>query len=176
MLTWRVVPIGYNMHPGIPETAVIVNGEIVLALIRQDKGEPVAGAAISYDAGETFGPTELSDLACADSKIFAGTLPTGHHYVIYNATADAPGDDLRNQLLIGIMPPGEFQPFQSVHAIAVGVPEALASQLAEMGETATSHAWAYPEAVEHEGELFVTFSQNKRHCWLARMPVASLVG
>ena len=36
------------------------------------------------------------------------------------------------------------------------------------------HEWAYPEAIEKDGVLYVTFSQDKRHCWIARIPVASL--
>lgn len=42
--------------------------------------------------------------------------------------------------------------------------------LAVIGEPALH----YRRAIEHAGMLSVTFSMNKRHCWLASIPVADL--
>ncbi len=174
LLRWTVSPVGYNMHPGIPETALLVTETSVVALIRQPKGEPTASVAVSYDWGRSFGPTEASDLTSIDTKLFAGTLSTGHHYVIFNATDrdGLTGELPRHRLLIGIMRPGEITPFQRILTVIEDAPPTL--DLAAIGEPAALHAWAYPEAVEHAGELHVTFSMNKRHCWLASIPLASL--
>lgn len=175
MLFWDVVPVGYNMHPGIPETALLVTQVSVVALIRPNKGQPTAGVAVSYDGGRSFGPTELSDLPAVDSKLFAGTLSTGHHYIIFNATDrdGLLGELPRHRLLIGVMPPGEIAPFQRIFTIIEDAPADL--ELARIGEPAPLNAWAYPEAVEHDDQLHVVFSMNKRHCWHAGIPLSSLV-
>jgi hypothetical protein len=178
LLRWQVVPIGHNVHPGIPETALIVDGSRVVALIRPDRAERMtASVAVSYCDGEDFGPTEASDLPVVDSKLFSGTLSTGNHYVIFNATEQdgLPGELPRHRLLIGIMHHGGLGPLMSVYSVIEDTPSSIAAQIAELGEGNGMHAWAYPEAVEHEGTLHVVFSMNKRHCWLARIPVASLV-
>jgi len=174
LMEWSVSPIGYNMHPGIPETALLVTETSVVALIRPAKGQPTPGVAVSYDGGRSFGPTEPSDLPAIDTKLFAGTLSSGHHYVIFNATdRDGLAGELpRHRLLIGVMPPGDIAPFERVLTVIEDAPPQL--DLASIGEPAPLHAWAYPEAVEHAGQLHITFSMNKRHCWLASIPVADL--
>lgn len=175
MLRWTIVPVGYNMHPGIPETALLVTDTAVVALIRPAKGQPTVGVAVSYDCGRSFGPTEPSDLPAIDTKLFAGSLSTGHRYVIFNATdrSGLAGELPRHRLLIGVMPPGDIAPFHRVFTVIEDAPAELG--LAAIGEVAPLNAWAYPEAVEAEGMLFVTFSMNKRHCWLAAIPVEGLV-
>jgi hypothetical protein len=176
LMRWTVSPVGYNMHPGIPETAVLVTQTSVVALIRQPKSQPTASVAVSYDGGRNFGPTEPSDLPSIDSKLFAGTLSTGHHYVIFNATdrEGLSGELPRHRLLIGVMAPGEITPFARIFTVIEDAPASL--NLASIGEKAPLHAWAYPEAIELDGELHITFSMNKRHCWLATIAVESLVG
>jgi hypothetical protein len=175
MLRWDVVPIGYNMHPGIPETALLVTEKSVVALIRPNKGQPTAGVAVSYDGGRCFGPTEPSDLPAIDTKLFAGTLSTGHHYIIFNATDrhGLPAELPRHRLLVGIMPPGEIAPFERVLTLVEDAPAGL--DLLAIGEPEPLNAWAYPEAIEHDGQLHIVFSMNKRHCWMASVPVSALL-
>jgi len=175
LLNWTVSPIGYNMHPGIPETALLVTETSVVALIRPAKGQATVGAAVSYDGGRSFGPTEPTDLPAIDTKLFAGTLSSGHHYVIFNAPGrdGLAGELPRHRLLIGVMAPGEVTPFERILTVIEDAPAEL--NLASIGEPGPLHAWAYPEAVEHDGELHITFSMNKRHCWLASIPIGDLV-
>jgi hypothetical protein len=177
LTNWRVVPIGYHLQSDFPETALIVAGSTVLALIRPDRGHRYAGVAISFDHGESFGPTTPSDLLVIDSKLFSGTLSTGHHYIIFNHSdrAGLEGELPRHRLLIGLMAPGTIGPMSGVATIIDGAPPAIAAQLSDLGETSPLHAWAYPEAVEHGGVLYVVFSMNKRHCWLARLPISGLL-
>lgn len=177
LLHWRVVPVGHNAHPGIPETSLIIDRSTVVALIRPDRADKMtASVAISYCNGEEFGPTEPSDLPVVDSKLFSGTLSSGQHYVIFNATDrdGLPGELPRHRLLIGVMGVGGLGPFQSLHSVIEDTPPSIATVLKSLGEEGPMHAWAYPEAVEHDGTLYVVFSMNKRHCWLARIPIASL--
>ncbi len=34
--------------------------------------------------------------------------------------------------------------------------------------------WHYPEAIEHQGILYISLSHNGRNCWLVKIPVESL--
>ena len=132
----------------------------------------------------------------ARSKPFGGTLSTGQHYLIYNARIT--GLPRRNALLIAVTRPNELTPLRKVWKIIEGNQAELLPELKRIGEKvevnekshpeatkelpgaelpaskAEIHEWAYPEAVEKDGVLYVVFSQDKRHCWLARIPVKSL--
>ncbi len=148
-----------------------------LAIIRRAEpqeaiknGTLTALLAESRDFGESFGPVRPSNLPMQNSKPFSGTLSTGQRYAIFNA-AEGPR---RNALLIAVTKPGELLPFRKVWKIIEGSPAEIAPVLQRLGETQPKHEWAYPEAVEKDGMLHVVFSQNKRHCWLARIPVKSL--
>jgi hypothetical protein len=176
LMSWRVIPVGHAPHSGYPESTLIVDGRTVTCLVRPESHQRTALVAISHDCGESFGPLESSDLSSVQSKLFSGTLSTGHHYVIFNATdrEGLPGELARHRLLLGVMASGKTGPFLRVFAIVEDTPDDIASQLANLRETGPLHAWAYPEAVESEGHLHIVFSLNKRHCWMATVPIPAL--
>ncbi len=176
LLSWRVVPVGTTSHAGYPESTLIIDGRTVVCLIRPERPQSPALVAISHDYGENFGPVGPSNLDLVDSKLFSGTLSCGHHYIIFNATdrKGLPGELVRHRLLLGVMAPGAVGPLQRVFTIVEDTPAEIASALADLGESKSIHAWAYPEAVESDGKLHVVFSMNKRHCWMATVPIRSL--
>ena len=104
-----------------------------------------------------------------ESKPFAGKLADGRSYLIWNH-----GKERRNELWIATTAPGQLYPFERVWRLVGGHASALPEDLAAIGETGAAHNWAYPEAVERDGTLHVVFSLNKRHCYLAAVPVAGL--
>jgi hypothetical protein len=75
---------------------------------------------------------------------------------------------------IAVTEPGALHPFARVWRLVGGHPSALPADLAEIAGNAPAHEWAYPEAVEHDGRLHVVFSLDKRHCYMATIPVAAL--
>lgn len=170
LMRWHVVPLGTDIHPGYPETAVLIQGDDVLAIVRPPKGDATrALATISHDNGRTFGPLVQTDLPMHDSKPFAGRLGDGRGYLIWNQ--GSPG---RDTLWLGLTAPGSLGPIQRVWRLVGGRDDALPGDMNGIGETAATHEWAYPEAVEHDGVLSVVFSLNKRHCYLAQVPLSSL--
>lgn len=170
LLRWTVVPLGPGTHPGYPETAVAVQGTDVLAVVRPPKGEgTVALAALSRDGGRSFGPLGPAVLPMEESKPHALTLSDGRTCLIWNQ-----GAPRRDVLWIGVTAPGRLFPVERVWRLVGGHPSALPAGLADIGETGAAHEWAYPEAIERDGTLHVVFSMNKRHCWLATVPVAAL--
>ncbi|MFM7073524.1 MAG: sialidase family protein [Planctomycetota bacterium] len=176
MSAWRVKKLETPQPAEYPETSLISRGKRVVAIIRhagepdQSNGTLTALAAESMDYGETFGPVRRSNLPMRNSKPFSGTLSTGQSYVLFNA-ADGP---VRNALMIAVTDRRSVLPFRRAWKVIEGSPDAISPELAKLGESSQTHRWAYPEAVEKDGVLYVTFSQNNRHCWVARIPVASL--
>lgn len=170
LLRWRIVPLQDDIHPGFPETALAVQGNDVLAIVRPDKApNSMALASISRDGRNSFSKLLPTTLPMEESKPFAGTLSNGRSYLIWNH-----GKERRNELWIAVTAPGTLYPFEKVWRLVGGPAEALPADLAEIGETAPVHNWAYPEAVERDGTLYVVFSLNKRHCYMAAVPVAAL--
>jgi hypothetical protein len=164
---WKEVKIETPSCSDYPETALLLQDKNVLAVVR---GCPTQKALISLstDSGETFPPLTESNLPMAQSKPFGGTLSTGQHYLLYNA---APG---RNTLLIAVTKPNELYPLRKVFKVIEGLPEVMQSEFEQIGEKSKTNNWAYPEAVEKDGVLYIVFSFNKRHCVIARIPVDSL--
>lgn len=164
---WKEVKIETPACSDYMETALLLQGKNVLAVVR---GGPtkMALVSLSTDSGESFPPLVESNLPMSQSKPFGGTLSTGQHYLIYNNAPD------RNTLVIAVTKPNELYPLQKVFKIIEGLPESMKDEFEKIGEKKPKNAWAYPEAVEKDGILYVVFSFNKRHCVLARIPVESL--
>ena len=116
----------------------------------------------------------------ATSKPIAGTLSTGQRYLVCTTTADS--GKRRSPLTIAVSRPGETlfsKVFVIRHAEFPGGP----------GESHKGAALSYPYAVEHDGKLYVGYSNSGdkstrvgtgRELWnnnsaeLAVIPVASL--
>jgi len=106
----------------------------------------------------------------AASKPYSGTLSTGQHYLICTTTADS--GNRRSPLTIAVTRPGE-RLFSAVYGIRDAVHEGP-------GESHPNARLSYPYAVEHEGDLYVIYSNcggrggNRNSAELAIIPVESL--
>ncbi len=170
LTSWKEVRVDTPSCSDYPETALLLQGEKILAVTR---GCPAQKALVSLstDFAEHFSPLVESNLPMAQSKPFGGTLSNGRHYLIYNNAPDSP---YRNTLVVAVTGTNELYPFRKVFKVVEGLPATMKPELETIGETSETNAWAYPEAVEKDGILYVVFSMNKRHCILARIPVESL--
>jgi hypothetical protein len=65
-------------------------------------------------------------------------------------------------------------PLRRLWKLIEGTPAVLKEQLISLGQPDETHQWAYPEAIEKKDTLYVTFSQDKRNCWIARIPIREL--
>jgi hypothetical protein len=87
----------------------------------------------------------------ATSKPAAGVLSTGQRYLVCTTTTDSGGR--RYPLTIAVSKPGEnvfSKVFVIRHAVNPGQP----------GESHERAALSYPCATEHDGKLYVGFSNN----------------
>ena len=132
------------------ESAVFVSGKHVVNISRYG-AEAKALMAVSDDYGRTWSQSLPSNLPMTTSKPYAGTLSTGQHYLIGTTTADS--GKRRSPLTIAVTRPGEnvfSKVFVIRHAEFPGGP----------GESHRDAALAYPYAIEHNGHLYVGYSNS----------------
>ena len=135
-------------------------------------GKPMALVAVSDDYGRTWTKSLPSNLPMATSKPYTGTLSTGQRYLVCTTTADTGGR--RAPLTIAVGRAGE-NGFRKIYRIR------NAESSAGPGESNARASLSYPYAVEHDGQLYVGYSNsggrrgNHNGAELAIIPVASLV-
>lgn len=157
-----------------PETALLDLGDELLAICRPFK-MPTALVSRSSDCGRTWSPLTPSNFPVADSQPFAGTLSTGRHYLITNNL-----DEGRALLSIAVTAPGErtFSRIWKVRHQRCPKRRLFAGVfwkgklVKPMVGTATE--WSYPAAVEHEGNLYVSYTQGKEDANVSIIPLRAL--
>ena len=168
---WDVVRI--PLKPGLGhvwgESTVIVNGKEVLNIARYG-GKAIALASVSEDFGRTWTTMAPTNLPMAGSKPYAGVLSTGQRYLVCTTTRDS--GHRRSPLTIAVSRPGGklfCKVFRIRDAGHVGP-----------GESTPKARLSYPYAVEHEGKLYVAYSNdggrggNRNSAEMAIIPVKSL--
>lgn len=148
---WDLVPI--PQLPGIAmwgESTVIVDGANITSISRYG-AEARALVAESADYGRTWTTMQPANLPMATSKPIAGLLSTGQRYLIGSISAD--GGKRRAPLTIAVSKPGE-KLFSRVFVIRHALfPEGP-------GESHEKANLSYPYAIEHEGHLYVGYSNT----------------
>lgn len=132
------------------ESSIWTDGKRVFSIARYG-GEAVALVALSDDYGRSWSESNVSNLPMATSKPASGTLSTGQRYLVCTTARNNGGQ--RTPLTIAVSNPGEnalskvFVIRRSMHQ---GYP----------GESAEKLSLSYPCAVEHDGHLYVGYSNN----------------
>ena len=144
------IPAGEGIGRMWGESAIWVDGNRVFNVARYGGGV-FALVAVSEDYGRTWSPSRVSNLPMATSKPAAGTLSTGQRYLICTTAKNNGGR--RSPLTIAVTAPGE-NVFRQVFVIR------RSRHLAQPGESADSLSLSYPCAIEHDGHLYVGYSNN----------------
>lgn len=132
------------------ESTIIVAGKTVTNLSRYG-AEASALIASSADYGRSWTTMRPSNLPMATSKPIAGMLSTGQRYLVCSTSAD--GGRRRTPLTIAVSKPGATL-FSKVWVIRHALfPEGP-------GESHEGGSLSYPYAIEHEGKLYVGYSNS----------------
>lgn len=152
LLKWDLVLI--SQVPGLGkvwgESTIIVDGKQVTNISRYG-ARASALISTSEDFGRTWTAMRPSNLPMATSKPIAGMLSTGQRYLVCSTSAD--GGSRRFPLTIVLSKPGETlfsKLFVIRHALFPKGP----------GESHESAALSYPYAIEHNGHLYVGYSNS----------------
>jgi hypothetical protein len=165
---WRTVPIAAPKGLKFPEPTIIVEADRLVAIIRNEfaLGPPQTQALVSesFDHGHSWTMASLSNLPMVNSKPFAGILSNGQRFLVANYPDPV---SRRGCLTIALSRPGELR-FSAMRVIRQGVPPVFLQGLCKEPQ------WSYPYAIEHDGELLVTYSVSKEDCAMTRIPLSSL--
>lgn len=152
------------------ESAVIVDGPHVVNIARY--GDKAAAlAAVSDDYGRTWSPSRISNLPMTTSKPAAGMLSNGQRYLVCTTATSNGGK--RTPLTIALSRPGE-----GVFSKTLIIRRSL--HASGPGESAERLSLSYPCAMEHNGNLYVGYSNNGgrrgnlNSAEMAIIPLASL--
>ena len=144
--------VGIPVHEGIRmwgESSIIVDGANVFNIARYGS-KALALISKSTDYGRTWSTMGESNLPMTTSKPAAGMLSNGRRYLV--CTNAANNGSRRAPLTIAISEPGKevlSKVFVIRHAEHSG-----------LGESHPKASLSYPCATEHEGKLYVGFSNN----------------
>lgn len=147
---WDFVSI--PVHEGIRlwgESSIIVDGANVLSIARYG-GKALALTAKSSDFGHTWTTMGESNLPMTTSKPAAGLLSNGRRYLVCTNAANNGGR--RAPLTIAISEPGK-DVFSKVFVIRH-------AERNGPGGSNPKASLSYPCATEHDGKLYVGFSNN----------------
>ena len=172
LLKWTlsVIPRSAVKHRMWGESSVVVHGSHVLNIARFGH-RALALVAESRDYGQTWTASKISNLPMATSKPCAGVLSTGQSYLICTTTADSKHRRSPLTIAIGEAGGGTFSQVYTIrHAKLDDGP----------GESSPNAQLSYPYAVEHQGKLYVGYSNsngrrgNHNSAELAVIPIESL--
>ncbi len=165
-----VIPRAPEVKTMWGESTVIVQGSRVLNIARYGE-EAQALVSTSEDGGRSWTQMIPANLPMVTSKPYAGILSTKQRFLICTTTADS--GKRRSPLTIAISRPGE-QLFSQVFRIRD------AARPSDEVESHPRSALSYPYAVEHQGYLYVGYSNsagrrgNVNSAELAVIPVSAL--
>jgi hypothetical protein len=144
--------VGIPVHEGIRlwgESSIVVDGPNVLNIARYG-GKPLALISKSTDFGRTWTTMAESNLPMTTSKPAVGLLSNGRRYLVCTNAANNGGR--RSPLTIAISEPGK-EVFSKVFVIRH-------AEHSGPGESNPKGSLSYPCATEHDGKLYVGFSNN----------------
>lgn len=163
------IPVAEPIRRLWGESSIVVTGA-TLTIITRYGGNAWALVAVSKDYGRTWSLTEISNLPMATSKPAAGVLSTGQRYLVCTTARNNGGK--RTPLTIAVSRPGE-NVFSKVFVIR-------RSEHDGIGESAERLSLSYPCAIQHDGSLYVGFSNNggrqgnQNSAEMAVIPITSL--
>lgn len=172
--SWEVVriPRPQEIELIYPETTLMERDGALLAILRP-RGRGPAPVSLSHDCGRTWSPLQLSNLLICDSMPFCGRLSDGRQYLLFNNYEAG-----RTLLSIAVADPGAGS-FSRVWKVR-HQEHPVRRLLGYAGEPPTRvlvgkrTEWSYPAAVEHDGNLYISYTHGKEDCVLSIIPLSAL--
>lgn len=168
------IPRPAEMKMDFAETALLDQGDRLVAVCRP-REMATAPVSVSTDCGRTWEPLHASNFPLAESQPCAGQLSTGQHFLITNNLEEG-----RTLLSIAVTAPGA-RTFSRIWKIRHQsfpkrrfFPGVFWRDKLVKPMLGTPTEWSYPSAVEHDGNLYVSYTRGKEDCALSIVPVRGL--
>ncbi|QDT12881.1 exo-alpha-sialidase [Stieleria marina] len=144
------IPVAEGIKRMWGESSIIASGKTIHSIARYG-GDAVALVAVSQDSGRTWSPSSVSNLPMTTSKPASGVLSTGERFLVCTTAKNNGGK--RTPLTIALSKPGESR-FSRVFVIR------RSFHGRGPGESARQLSLSYACATEHDGKLYVGYSNN----------------
>lgn len=149
------------------ETTVLAYEKELVALVRSHRTEGVVLISRSRDFGQSWSPLAHTEIQAVDSKLYAGQLRDGRRYLIRNiGTSETPPSDRSRKTMTIALETEEG-------SLRFGDPYLIRHGFDEPARYFRSQ-WAYPYAVEEDGNLYVVYTKHKENTELAIIPIRAL--
>jgi predicted neuraminidase len=169
---WDVVqlPRPKEMKLLFPETTLLERGAELIAICRP-RNAKTAPCAVSKDGGRTWTQLTLSNFPLAASKPLCGRLSTGQQYLITDNLEQG-----RCLLSIAVTAPGgdKFCRIWKIRHQQTPLRRLLGSPSGKRTHIGGNTEWSYPAAIEHDGKLYIIYTQGKEDCALSIIPLSAL--
>ncbi len=179
LTAWQIVqiPRADSVELFFPETAIRQHGKRLMVMCRpmgqEATPEHATGlVAFSEDHGRTWSSLRASNYPVKNSKPFMGTLSNGQHYVLANHPQEG-----RPLLTIAVTRPGEdlfcqvWKIRHDQYPVRRVYPGHDPNKESLVGKPTS---WCYPSAVEHDGNLIISYSQGKENIVCSIVPLRAL--
>jgi len=176
---WKlaVIPRTDELKLVYPETALIDQGDRILAFCRP-RQDGLGLVSVSEDCGKTWTTLAPSNYPMRSSQPCAGLLSTGQHFLITDYY-----DVDRHLLMIALTEPGgkTFKKALKIRHQAYPLRRLFGGY--DIGDISnpntptkvgTETEWSYPSAVEHKGNLYISYTQGKEDCVMSIIPISAL--
>ncbi len=144
------IPVAAEVDRMWGESAIFIDDHQIYNIARFGS-QAMALLATSSDHGRTWSPSRVSNLPMTTSKPAAGILSNGQGYLVCTTARD--NGSKRTPLTIAVTMPDENQ-FSQVFVIRRSM------NPGHPGESANELRLSYPCAIEHDGKLYVGYSNN----------------
>lgn len=165
-----VIPRPDSIKILFPETAIVNRGNNrLLAVCRPPNRETTLTAPVSesLDGGRTWTCLDWSNFPLSDSEPFSGRLSTGQNYLLTNSLETEEGRGLLSIAVTG----REGGLFRRIFKLRHQHWPQIRLFKNNLGR---STEWSYPTAIEHDGKLYVIYTQGKEDCALTIVPIEVL--
>ncbi len=154
-----------------PETTLLERGDALIAICRPPRGVQTAPVSISHDCGRSWTSLQPSNFPLWTSKPLSGRLSTGQQYLIANNLEEG-----RTLLSIAVTEPGSDQLVRiwKIRHQAAPVRRLLGTRHTDRQFIGGRTEWSYPAAIEHDGLLYVSYTQGKEDAALSIIPLSAL--
>jgi hypothetical protein len=172
-----IIPRREGLEFMFPETALIDQGDRLIAFCRP-RNHGLGQIAYSYDHGHTWTQLQDSNYPMRSSQPCAGLLSTGQHFLITDHL-----DVDRHLLMIALTEPNGrvFKKALKIRHQAYPLRRHFGGYNIEKQRkpntkslVGTETEWSYPSAIEHEGKLYISYTQGKEDCVLSIIPINCL--
>ena len=169
--SWKlvVIPNPHEIELMFAETTIFQRGDQMVAICRP-KNPGNAPVSVSDDFGITWTALEKSNMPVANTQPYCGRLSTGQQYYI---TSNLEED--RTLMSIALTKPGG-EKFERIWKIRhQKYPKVrLFGGWGGGSRVGQNTEWSYPAAIEHNCNLYVSYTQGKEDCALSIIPVRVL--